>query len=40
MWATSVISKKTAQNKQSPNGRKFAQSGYPGNNNQSPDAGF
>jgi hypothetical protein len=27
MWANSVIFKKTAQSKQSPNGRKIAQSG-------------
>jgi hypothetical protein len=29
-WASSVIFKKTAQRQQSPNGRKFAQSGDPG----------
>jgi hypothetical protein len=30
MWAISVIFKLIAQSKQSPFGRKFAQSGYPG----------
>jgi hypothetical protein len=29
IWATSVIFTKNAQRKQSPNGWKFAQSGYP-----------
>jgi hypothetical protein len=29
MWADSLILKKTAQSKQSPNGRKFLQSGHP-----------
>jgi hypothetical protein len=29
MWATYVIFQKTAQRKQSPIGRKFAQSGHP-----------
>jgi hypothetical protein len=28
-WATCAIVRKTNQNKQSPNGRKFAQSGHP-----------
>jgi hypothetical protein len=32
MLATFVNFPKTAQSKQSPNGRKFAQSGHPGNN--------
>jgi hypothetical protein len=29
MWDYFVISQKTAESKQSPNGRKFAQSGHP-----------
>jgi hypothetical protein len=32
IWAISAICKKATQRKQSPNGRKFAQSGHPASN--------